>query len=487
MEEDDEEYHEARRVAAERHRKQTVAVVAAAGSVIAALANWFTVLLAEASRNEKLSKVRKKRAPRRLFRYRIAYEDIMANLLGENALFSREFHQFFRLSIPRVKRLIEDFANSGDPFYRTFRVDQFGRMGASREVKILLPLRALAYGDAPHSFTSCFQVSESMARKCFRKFVSTIQTLYGDEYLRRPTATDLRAICSLHERVHGVKGMLGSLDCMLTKWKNCPMEWQGNFKGREKSMCTIVMEAVSDYYLWFWHVCYGNPGSMNDCNVLDMSPLLETLLDRSYVQVEQEAGVVPFRVWGEDRPFDKTFLLVDGAYPAYSRFVRTISPSITEEEKNFARWQEGARKDIERAFGVLQCRWKAMATPIQSMGLKMATNVTACCVILHNMCVSDRIMGDVYARYDPSKEVAGGGIEEVEDALNFPPGLQRNDAQLPPAQLPPAQQQPPIPRGDYEAMGVMRMREERELFDEEECGRLQQALVRDKGRSREEL
>jgi hypothetical protein len=111
---------------------------------------------------------------------------------------------------------------------------------------------------------------------------------------------------------------------MLTKWKNCPMvEWQGVFKGREKStMSTIVMEGVCDYYLWFWHVCYGNPGSMNDSNIPDTSPLMEMLLDsRSYVKMESEAGVVPFYINGDDEHFHKTFLLVNGAYPKYSRFV----------------------------------------------------------------------------------------------------------------------------------------------------------------------
>jgi hypothetical protein len=193
-----------------------------------------------------------------------------------------------------------------------------------------------------------------MARKIYRVFLETIQKIYGDEYMRTPSTatTDLKkAICTLHKRVHGVSGMLGSLDCMVTKWKNCPMEWQGVFRGREKSMSTMVMETVCDYYLWFWHVCYGNPGSMNDSNVLETSPLLEMLLNRSYVKVEQEAGVVPFYVHGEDEPFHKTFLLMDGgAYPAkyYCRFVRTINPAaITQQEKNFSRWQEGARKDIE--------------------------------------------------------------------------------------------------------------------------------------------
>ncbi len=124
------------------------------------------------------------------------------------------------------------------------------------------------------------------------------------------------------------------------------------------------------------------------------------------MKVEQEAGVVPYYIRGEQNPFHKTFLLVDGAYPKYCKFVRTINPPITQqEEKIFLRWQEGAKKDIERAFGgVLQCKFKAMCTPIQSMQMKGATNLTACCIILHNMGVSDRITmgGDVCARYDPS-------------------------------------------------------------------------------------
>jgi hypothetical protein len=362
-----------------------------------------------------------------------------------------------------------------------------GREGASIEAKVLLPLTAIAHGTAPHLLCVNYQVSQTMARRMYRVFIETIQHVYGDEYMRTPTATDLKAICTLHRRVHGVSGMLGSLDCMLTKWKNCPMEWQGVFKGREKSMSTIVMEGVCDYYLWFWHVCYGNPGSMNDSNVLDTSPLLEMLLNRSYVRVEQEAGVVPYYIPGEERPFHKTFLLVDGAYPRYCRFVRTINPPITQQEKNFSKWQEGARKDIERAFGVLQCRFKAMCTPILSSTMFGATNLTACCIILHNMGVSDRIMQDVNARYDPSKVVEGGGsmVPQINQGQYLIDGVNTSTTNAPD---PPSEVEQyrdnllqSFRQGDFVAMGVLRMLEEKELVDEGEWRRLQLALLADKG------
>jgi hypothetical protein len=87
-----------------------------------------------------------------------------------------------------------------------------------------------------------------------------------------PTAADfVRAINTLCKKsIHGVDGMLGSpLDCtMQTRWKNCPVEWYGCFKGRSKGMPSIVLleEAAANHHLWFWHASYGYPGSLNDMN-----------------------------------------------------------------------------------------------------------------------------------------------------------------------------------------------------------------------------
>jgi hypothetical protein len=45
-------------------------------------------------------------------------------------------------------------------------------------------------------------------------------------------------------------------------------------------------------------------------------------------------------------------------------------------------------------------------TPILSLHMGGATtNLTVCCIILHNMGVSNRIIGDVYTRYDPPSKV----------------------------------------------------------------------------------
>ena len=85
-------------------------------------------------------------------------------------------------------------------------------------------------------------------------------------------------------------------------------------------------------------------------------------------------------------------------------------------EKVLTGWQEGARKDIERAFGHLQARFQFLARPINLHRLTDISNRVSTCVILHNMCVSDRVMdGDVNARYNPAFDLldARGAAEVV--------------------------------------------------------------------------
>ena len=81
------------------------------------------------------------------------------------------------------------------------------------------------------------------------------------------------------------------------------------------------------------------------------------------------------------------------------------------DERVFAGWQEAARKDIERAFGVFQMKFQWVARPMLLHRLNDISNRMCCCVMLHNMCVSDRVMdGDVSARHNPSHNVLNEDI-----------------------------------------------------------------------------
>jgi hypothetical protein len=59
-----------------------------------------------------------------------------------------------------------------------------------------------------------------------------------------------------------------------------------------------------------------------------------------------------------DEEFTKIYSLVDGIFTSYSSFIRGINEPATSKEKNYTSWQEEARKDLERAFGVLENTWQ---------------------------------------------------------------------------------------------------------------------------------
>jgi hypothetical protein len=144
------------------------------------------------------------------------------------------------------------------------------------------------YGVPPHTFTDYFQMSEGLAAKCCNEFAAIMKQLYDKEYLRIPDTTDMKRI---------INGMFGLLDCMHTGWKNCPKAWQASFKtGKESGGPTVVLEALSDFNLWFWHALFGYAGSLNDLNILNLSPFLESLVDGTFLELEKNCLKTPYKL-----------------------------------------------------------------------------------------------------------------------------------------------------------------------------------------------
>ncbi|KAF8398509.1 hypothetical protein HHK36_017438 [Tetracentron sinense] len=90
------------------------------------------------------------------------------------------------------------------------------------------------------------------------------------------------------------------------------------------------------------------PGSHNDFNVLEWSSVFTDLADG-------RAAPVNYSINGHD--YTMGYYLADGTYPKWSTFVKTIPSPQGNKQKYFAAAQELARKDVERAFGVLQARF----------------------------------------------------------------------------------------------------------------------------------
>ncbi|GJT48417.1 protein translocase subunit SecA2, chloroplastic isoform X1 [Tanacetum coccineum] len=81
--------------------------------------------------------------------------------------------------------------------------DAVGKACISALVKCTSAIRQLAYADLPDSLDEYLQIGEKTSRDCLMHFCNGVIELYGEEYLRRPTQTDVEKLYAFHENKHG--------------------------------------------------------------------------------------------------------------------------------------------------------------------------------------------------------------------------------------------------------------------------------------------
>ncbi|XP_047949428.1 uncharacterized protein LOC125195298 [Salvia hispanica] len=229
----------------------------------------------------------------------------------------------------------------------TLQSDATGRPGLSTYQKCTTAIRQLAYAGPADMFDEYLQMGETTALKTLRQFCKGIKELFKGEYLRKPTAEECQRLINMHGTMHHFPGMRGSIDCMHWEWRNCPVAWKGQFtsgfKGRHPMM---ILEAVADYRL---RICFVANGTQ----------------------------------------YNRAYYLADGIYPRWPVFVKTIRQPVGPKQTYFAKKQEGARKDVERAFGVLQSRWAILRCPVRQWHENDVADIMTACIILHNMIIED--------------------------------------------------------------------------------------------------
>ena len=155
---------------------------------------------------------------------------------------------------------------------------------------------------------------------------------------------------------------------------------RGQYKKGKEQGPTVVLEAIVSMDLWFWHAFFGVPGSNNDINVVQVSTLLSNLLSNKSPNIKWTCN-------GKER--DYTYFLADGIYPRWKIFAKPIQKPTTSKNKNYTKRQEAARKDVERAFGVLQARFQILQRPARVWTSQKMDLIIKACIILHNMVVAD--------------------------------------------------------------------------------------------------
>ncbi|GJU56888.1 DNA-directed DNA polymerase [Tanacetum coccineum] len=140
-------------------------------------------------------------------------------------------------------------------------------------------------------------LNERSSRLALDHFCQSVMRIYGPEYLRKPTVTDIEKLYLHHEEKHG---------------------------------------------------------SNNDINGLYQSPLFNDLKTGRAPEILFVANGVTY---------PSGYYLVDRIYPELASLVKTIQEPADDDHKRilYKQKQESARKDVERAFGVLKKKWAILA------------------------------------------------------------------------------------------------------------------------------
>ncbi|XP_062166973.1 uncharacterized protein LOC133873263 [Alnus glutinosa] len=121
-------------------------------------------------------------------------------------------------------------------------------------------------------------------------------------------------------------------------------------------------------------------GSHNDINVLEHSSLF----------IELAGGLAPSVNYSiNDNDYTMGYYLADSIYHSWSTFVETIHAPQGNKREHFAKTQESVRKDVERAFEVLQAGFAIVRGAVRSFDHEMLKTIMITCIILHNMIVED--------------------------------------------------------------------------------------------------
>ncbi|XP_021851631.2 uncharacterized protein [Spinacia oleracea] len=233
---------------------------------------------------------------------------------AENPVYSdKQFRRRFRMRRPLFCRIMNKVVEN-DVFLQQRR-NVVEKLGLSGLQKCTAAIRMLAYGLAPDAIDEYLRTGETTSKKSLLHFTQGVIKHFEEDYLRSPTDEDLRRILYQNE-MRGFPGMIGSIDCMHWEWKNCPTAWRCQYQGRSEK-ASLILEAVADQDLWIWH---------------------------SF-----------FLVNGHE--YNMGYYLTDGIYPNWAMFIQGFSRPQLETERLFANRQAHVRKDVERAFGVLQARF----------------------------------------------------------------------------------------------------------------------------------
>lgn len=240
-----------------------------------------------------------------------------------------------------------------------------------------------------------------------------------------------------------IEGCVGAVDGLLVHiWSPSDVDNPGAYFCRKK-FYAINFLCMCDAQRRFRYVSGLCPGATNDAHAYSISSLHAAL----------STGALPSPYW----------IAGDAAFPlSNSVLIPYRGRGLPEFEDAYNYYQSQVRMNIECAFGMLVNKFGIFWRPMRG-GAHRAVALTTACMILHNLCIDDRMGTDA-----PFSAASVRPVERVVHDEHAPPDgrphfrdaaiVYNADAPLPPRPTPPPPAHPVLPRAPATTVAQRRER-----------------------------
>ncbi|XP_031586184.2 putative nuclease HARBI1 [Oreochromis aureus] len=321
--------------------------------------------------------------------------------LRDNHVQTRALYCRINLSVPVLDRFYNnedtrpDFPLSRESVTALLNLlNQDRRHGWGAPIEALVFLFWLASGAAYRVVSRVFAIPRSTVHHIVHRVTEEVVTTRHQVIHLPRTPEDQDAMSNGFVQLAGHRAFVkaaGAIDCCHVRI-NPPSGPDGQCY--RKLLPSIILQAVCDRQGRFIDTYVGWPGSVHDSRVLRNSPLYRQAI----------------------YPPPGHFILADGGHPCLQHPLPLITPYKSPVQGVgalcFNSHHSRACCIIERAFGMIKTRFRAIFLQAQEVHHTFVPHVITACAILHNICLG---VGDVVAPEDePEDDVQDEGEAGLE-------------------------------------------------------------------------
>ncbi|XP_050497556.1 putative nuclease HARBI1 [Diabrotica virgifera virgifera] len=293
------------------------------------------------------------------------------NIIPEERQQVTRNEQYYEYTIPRYTNdaFREHFRMSRVTFERLFNciraVHHIEDRLVPLEKKLLFTVWVIS---KPESFLAAgdrFGLAKSSAHKIFYQIVDELGQI-TNQYIRWPNMQKIQQTANVFElRSRGIPGVVGAIDGCHIPIKQ-PVRNANDFYNR-KGFHSIIIQGVCDENGVFIDVNIGRPGRMHDARVFRLSEIYEYLT--------RENSILPANL----------HLIADSAYPLLLNLMKPFQDNghLPEEHVVYNTKLSSIRSTIERAFGLLKCKFRRLKY-LDVNNSQIASRIVLAACVLHN-------------------------------------------------------------------------------------------------------